>query len=103
MDKGSCRYDTYSMKYYCECSEILEGSQCNFQNRTDVYYMQEINANISLEYQKLFDGEYDFEYLKLASQYKDLMNDTSLYRLTDILKASLVKLQLRTVPKAEIQ
>lgn len=31
------------------------------------------------------------------------MNDTTLYRLTDILKTSLIKLEQKTVSKTEIQ
>ena len=75
---GTCQYDQYQKKYYCDCMPGRAGFNCTFKNVTELQYLKNLTYDLAKKYQPLsLSGRrtFDFEFLKLVTSSKDLMSD----------------------------
>lgn len=86
---GSCLYDTFTKKYFCNCYEGRAGVNCTFKNKTELEYIQNLTYNLSRSYAaESLSGRntFDYEFLNLVTSNIDLMTVNTFDSIFDVVK-----------------
>eukprot|EP00347_Sterkiella_histriomuscorum_P002038 403369714 len=76
-NKGNCTYLSYTKKYYCSCQIPYGGQNCTFENATQIDDIKQKVLGLAMIYNQLEEKDYELEFLKLASTYKELLSEST--------------------------
>ncbi|CDW84379.1 neurohypophysial n-terminal domain containing protein [Stylonychia lemnae] len=88
--KGDCIFQTFTKKYYCNCTEPYAGTNCTYNNQTQLGLIKDISEKLSIGYSKLQNKAYELEFLKLTTSYIEQLSDISFGVIVSIMKFKML-------------
>eukprot|EP00347_Sterkiella_histriomuscorum_P015521 403356717 len=76
-NRGNCTYLYYTKKYYCSCKAPFGGQNCSFDDGSQIDLIKKTVSDIASIYNGMQDKQFEFEFLKLSTTYKEVMSEST--------------------------